>query len=117
MREEQNRSKQQSNYILLSECKVRLATELDRWCQKRGGQVSGYIVTIPYQFERNLFLQDVDGYIVRIKKQKRELLLQIITTKEVSPRYGIKFEKSERIDHKDKMTIKNLSKSKGSWGK
>lgn len=107
---------QQSNVISLHKYERRQATESDKWCQKRAGKVAGDIVAIPYDFEENIYLTNVDGCIVRIKKQEDEMLLQIIQ-KESAPQYGIKVKSAEGCSRKDSISIKNLSKSNGKWGK
>lgn len=87
----------------------------------------GYIVTIPHCPNQNTILDDIDGYIVRSKKHCGKLLLQIIK-KDWAPQYGVKSAarrepnaRKEKRRNKKKLyrilSIKNLDKSEGRWGK
>lgn len=87
----------QSNRYSLLDCEEIPVEETDKWCLQKffKGQVPvgdapwGYIVTIPYCPRNNTFLDNVDGYIVRIKKHCGNLLLQVVK-KEYAPKYGLK---------------------------
>lgn len=130
-----NKKQQKSNRYSLLDCEIRPVTEADKWCKikKPKGQVPvgdapfGYIVTVPYCPNKNTFLDNVDGYIVRSKKHCGNLLLQVIK-KDFTPDYGIKSaariepdtRKGKRKNKKKLyriMSIKNLSKSADKWGK
>lgn len=130
-----NKKQQQSNRYSLLECEVRPVTKSDKWCDIKipkgkeiiGDAPFGYIVTIPYCPNQNTFLDNIDGYIVRSKKHCGNLLLQVIK-KDSAPQYGVKSSaklepnvSSRKRKNKKRLyrilSIKNLSKSEGDWGK
>ncbi|MDE5830459.1 MAG: hypothetical protein K2H53_01940, partial [Clostridia bacterium] len=133
----QKKKRQQSNRYSLLECEIRTVTKSksDSWCKRKmpkglipaGDAPWGYVITIPYCPNQNIFLDDVDGYIVRTKMHCGNLLLQVIK-KDSAPEYGVKSAaklepnvSSEKRKNKKKMyrvlSIKNLNKSKGKWGR
>ena len=130
----QNNQQQQSNSCSLHDCEIRPVTKADKWCERKmpKGEESSeapfdYIVTIPYCPNQNTILKDIDGYIVRSKKHCGKLLLQIIK-KDCAPQYGVKSAarhepnaRKGRRRNKKKLyrilSIKNLDKSEGRWGK
>ena len=120
------------HYSLLN-CERRPVEKTDKWCQRKlvnghvpvGDAPWGYIVTIPYCPNKNMFLDDVDGYIVRSKKHSGKLLLQVVE-KDYAPKYGVKsFAREEPNFNKRKrkktkkygriLNIKNFRKSEGEW--
>lgn len=128
-----NSQQQQSNRYSLLDCEIRPVARTDKWCKRKllNGQVPtgdapfGYVVTIPYCPNKNTFLDNIDGYIVRSKKHCGNLLLQVIP-KRFSPKYGIKSftryepHASSRKRKKKKklyrvLNIRNLNKSEGKW--
>ena len=130
-----NKKQQQSKRYSLLDCEVRPVTKSDKWCQRKmpEGQIPagdapwGYVVTIPYYPNQNTFLDNVEGYIVRTKKRCGKLLLQVIK-KDYAPEYGVKStarrepnaSKRKRKNKKKlyrNLTIKNLDKLEGKWGK
>lgn len=130
-----NKKQQQSNRYSLLDCEIRPVTKSDKWCQRKmpKGQIPvgdapwGYVVTIPYCPNQNTFLDNVDGYIVRTKKHCGNLLLQVIK-KGYAPEYGVKstarrepnVSKRKRKNKKKlyrNLSIKNLNKLEGKWGK
>lgn len=129
------KKQQQSNRYSLLDCEIRPVTKYDKWFQRKmpKGQIPagdapwGYVVTISYSPNQNTFLDNVDGYIVRTKKHCGNLLLQVIK-KDYSPEYGVKstarrepnVSKRKRKNKKKlyrNLSIKNLNKSEGKWGK
>lgn len=118
-----SKKQQQSNRFSLLDCDVRPVTKADKWCRHRmpegdvGNAPFGYVVTIPYCPNKNTVLDNVDGYIVRTKKYKGNLLLQVIK-KDFAPEYGVKSTSRRRKKQNERiMSIKNLHKSEGKWGK
>lgn len=130
-----NKKQQQSNRYSLLECEIRPVTKSDKWCQRKmpKGQIPvgdapwGYVVTIPYCPNQNTLLDNVEGYIVRTKKHCGALLLQVVK-KDFAPEYGVKStaghepnaSKRKRKNKKRlyrNVSIKNLDKSEGKWGK
>lgn len=130
-----NKKQQQSNRYSLLDCEIRPVTKSDKWCQRKmpKGQIPvgnapwGYVVTIPYCPNQNTFLDNVEGYIVRTKKHCGNLLLQVIK-KDYAPEYGVKSSakhepnvSSRKRKNKKRLyrnlSIKNLNKSEGKWGK
>lgn len=128
----QNKQLQPNRYSLL-DCEIRPVKKADKWCQKKllKGQIPvgdapwGYVVTIPYLPNKNMFLDNVDGYIIRSKKHCGNLLLQVIK-KDFAPKYGVKsFTKQEPNASKRKrrnkkklyriLNIKNFGESEGEW--
>ena len=123
----------QMDRFSLSDFEMRPVQKTDKWCQKKlinghipvGDTPWGYIVTIPFVPNKNTFLDNVDGYIVRSKKHCGQLLLQVIM-KEQSPKYGVKsFSRQEPNANKRKrknkkklyriLNIRNFHKSEGKW--
>lgn len=92
-----NKKQQQSDRCSLLECEVRPVTKSDKWCERRkpknqevvGDAPFGYIIAIPYCPKQNVFLDNVDGYIIRSKKHCGQLLLQVVK-KGKGPQYGVK---------------------------
>lgn len=120
---------QQSGRCSLHDCEIRPVTKKDKWCIKRvprGGILEGeapfgYIITIPYLPKDNTFLKDINGYIVRSRKFRRTLLLQVIIKKEEIPEYGIKSFARNEPNAKEKrklhriFNVRNLNKYDGRW--
>ena len=89
--------------------KMRPVEASDKWCERKGlynGRIPegkdpwGYILTIPYIPNQNMYLEEYDGYfVVRTKKRGKNMLLQIVPGKgNVVPRYGVKsFTRADRI--------------------
>ena len=134
---EQEERWQQSNRYSLLESEIRPVTESDIWCRRKmpkgripaGDDPWGYVITIPYCPNQNTFLDYVDGYIIiRTKKDGDNFLLQVIEKKS-APNYGIKAygieaatklepnASSKKRKNKNILSIKNLTKSAGNWGK
>lgn len=121
---------QKSNQCSLQSLEIRPVTKTDEWCWIKipyNGVIPqskapfGYIVTIPYLPNQNIFLEDVDGYIVRSKKHCGQLLLQVILKLE-APQYGVSSysEPGARKGRNKKrfyriLNIRNLSKSNGKF--
>jgi hypothetical protein len=127
-----NKQLQSDRYSLL-DCEIRPVTKKDKWCQRKlpkgkdpiGDAPWGYIVTIPYLPNQNMFLDNVDGYIIRSKKHCGNLLLQVIK-KDYAPQYGLKsFTRQEPNVSKKKrrnkkkvyriLNIRNFRKSESEW--
>ena len=124
------------NRFNLIDYEKRPVTPKDKWCQRKklfrgqaptGDAPWGYIVTIPCCPNQNMFLDNVDGYIVRCKKHSGKLLVQVIK-KEYTleyPEYGVKsFARQEKNNVKKKrknkkfsriINIRNFNKSEGKW--
>lgn len=92
-----SKKQQQSNRCSSTDCEIRPVTKSDKWCQRkvpRNGQLIGeapfgYIVTIPYLPKQNIWLEGINGHIVRSKKHCGKLLLQVIMKSEYNPQYGV----------------------------
>lgn len=124
-----NKEKQQSYRYSLLDCERRPVTKADKWCQIKemsNGQKPiddapwGYVVTIPYCPNKNTFLDDVDGYIIRCKKHCGKLLLQVIP-KRFAPKYGVKSATSNVKGKTNKMRLNRIFHIKkvgwsGEWG-
>lgn len=127
-----NKQLRSDRYSLL-DCEIRPVQKTDKWCQRKllKGQIPigdapwGYIVTIPYLPNQNIFLDNADGYIVRSKKHCGNLLLQVVK-KDDAPKYGVKsFSRHELNASKRKrknkkkiyriLNIRNFRKSEGKW--
>ena len=127
-----NKQLQSDRYSLL-DCEIRPVKKTDKWCQRKlaKGQIPagdapwGYVVTIPYVPNQNMFLDDIDGYIIRSKKHCGKLLLQVVK-KDYAPKYGVKsFARQEPNVSKRKrrnkkklyriLNIRNFRKSEGEW--
>lgn len=129
-----NRNKQlQSDRYSLLDCEIRPVKKTDKWCQRKcpNGQIPvgdapwGYVVTIPYLPKQNIFLDNVDGYIIRCKKHCGNLLLQVVK-KDYAPNYGVKsytrleLNVSRRKRRNKKklyriLNIRNFRKSESKW--
>lgn len=135
MAKRNKKQQQQSNRFSLLDCEIRPVTRSDKWCQRKmpKGQIPGgdapwgYVIIIPYCPNQNTFLDNVDGYIIRSKKHCGNLLLQVIK-KSSAPEYGVKSTamrepnvSKRKRKNKQKLyrnlSIKNLNKSEGKWGK
>ena len=127
-----NKQLQSDRYSLL-DCEIRPVQKTDKWCQRKllkgqfpvGDAPWGYIVTIPYLPNQNIFLDNIDGYIIRSKKHCGNLLLQVVK-KDYAPKYGVKsFARQEPNVSKRKrrnkkkfyriLNIRNFRKSEGEW--
>ena len=127
-----NKQLQSDRYSLL-DCEIRPVQKTDKWCKRKllKGQIPvgdapwGYIVTVPYLPNQNIFLDNVDGYIIRSKKHCGNLLLQVVK-EDYAPKYGVKsFARQEPNVSKRKrrnkkklyriLNIRNFRKSEGEW--
>ena len=109
---ERNQQLQSDRYSLL-DCERRPVNENDKWCYQSDIFPWGEVVTIPFVPAQNMVLKDVGGHIIRSKKHRGNLLLQVVKT-DLAPKYGVK--SFRRLDSVASiLNIRNFDKSEGKW--
>lgn len=129
------KKKQQKSKGCIAEYEMRKVEDRDKWCKRRLPKDDmpqceapfGYVITVPSCPSENTVLDNVKGYvIIRSKKHLGKVMLQVVK-KEKAPQYGIKSgarqEKKGKKKRRNKkklnriISVKNLRKSDGNWGK